>query len=116
VPKRGDRVAPPPGHGEWDLRFGDAAAAEGWEALAAQAPGPAITAWAGLRTDPRARSQRQHPLRGDLGRRSIGGLQLEQWQYEVTGAGRLWYCIDDDRHIVYLTLATVGHPSQTDRP
>jgi len=46
--------------------------------------------------------------------REVGGKTLEQWQYEVTGGGRIWYCIDDDRHTVWLTLASVGHPAQTD--
>jgi hypothetical protein len=114
MPKRGDRVAPPPGPGERDLRFGDSAAVEGWDRLCSQAPGPALTAWTALRTDPRARSQRQHPLRGDLATRSVRGRVLEQWQYEVTGAGRIWYCIDDERRVAYLTLATVGHPRQTE--
>jgi len=66
MPKRGNRVAPPPGPGEWDLRYGDSGAVEGWEQLCSQAPGPALTAWTALRTDPRARSQRQHPLKGDF--------------------------------------------------
>ena len=39
---------------------------------------------------------------------------LEQWQYEVTGGGRLWYCIDDGRHLVWLTDAMVGHPKVTE--
>ena len=114
MPKRGDRVAPPPGPGEWDLRFGDNSAADGWDRLCAQAPGPALTAWTALRTDPRARSQRQHPLKAAFATRSVGGRVLEQWQYEVTGAGRIWYCIDDERRVVYLNLATVGHPRETD--
>lgn len=114
MPKRGDRVAPPPGPEEWDFRFGDSSAVAGWERLCSQAPGPARTAWTTMRTDPRARSQRQHPLKGDLSARSVGERLLEQWQYEVTGAGRIWYCIDDERRVVYLTLAMVGHPRQTE--
>lgn len=114
MPKRGDRVSPPPAPGEWDLRFGDSTAVEGWDQLCAQAPGSALTAWTALRTGARARSQRQHPLKGDFATRSLGGRVLEQWQYEVTGAGRIWYCIDDERRVVYLTLATLGHPRQTE--
>lgn len=114
MPKRGDRVAPPPARGEWDLRFGDQRAVEGWDRLCSQAPGPASAAWTALRTDPRARSQRQHPLKGDYASRSVGGREIEQWQYEVTGAGRIWYCIDDERRVVYLTLAMIGHPRQTE--
>ena len=114
MPKRGDRVAPPPAPGEWDLRFGDSAAIDGWEQLVHQAPGPTLAAWKTLRADPRRRGERQHPLKGELGTRSIGGRTLEQWQLEVTGAGRIWYAIDDERRIVVLTLATFGHPVKTE--
>ena len=114
MPKRSDRVAPPPGPGEWDLRYGDSGAIEGWEQLCSQTPGPASAAWSALRSDPRSRSQRQHPLKGDFATRSVGGRLLDQWQYEITGAGRIWYCIDDDRRVVLLTLVKVGHPHQTD--
>ncbi|OGO58256.1 MAG: hypothetical protein A2Z32_00420 [Chloroflexi bacterium RBG_16_69_14] len=114
MPKRGDRVAPPPAAGGWDLRFGDAAAVDGWDQLCRQAPGPTLAAWTTLRTDPRRRSERQHPLKGELGIRSIGGRMLDQWQLEVTGAGRIWYAIDDERRVVVLTLASVGHPARTD--
>jgi hypothetical protein len=77
MPKRGDRVAPPPAAGEWDLRFGDNAAVDGWEQLSRHAPGPARTAWTILRTDPRRRGERQHPLKGELATRLIGGRTLE---------------------------------------
>jgi hypothetical protein len=39
---------------------------------------------------------------------------LEQWQYEVTGAGRIWYCPDDALHVVFITKASTGHPGETD--
>ena len=107
-------MAPPPGRGEWDLSFAEREAANGWEELCGQAPGSTRAAWSALRADPRSRSERQHPLKGDFAARSIGGRRLDQWQYEVTGAGRIWYCIDDDQQTVWLTLATVGHPSRTD--
>jgi hypothetical protein len=42
------------------------------------------------------------------------GRKLEQWQYEVTGAGRVWYCIDDANLRVLLVLASVGHPKETE--
>jgi hypothetical protein len=86
VAKRGDRAAPPPRGGEWDLLFADNAAAEGWDDLSKQAPGPLFEAWAHLRRDPRDRSinsARVHRLKGELGKRTIGGREFEQWQYEV---------------------------------
>lgn len=33
---------------------------------------------------------------------------MEQWQYEVTEGGRLWYCIDDGRRTVWLMDASPG--------
>jgi hypothetical protein len=32
----------------------------------------------------------------------------------MTGGGRLWYCIDDTRHLVWLTDAMVGHSKATE--
>jgi hypothetical protein len=55
---------------------------------------------------------RQHPLKGSLGSRLVDGTEMEQWQFEVTG-GRIWYCIDDDRTTVWMTMASVGHPKAT---
>ena len=114
--KRGERVAPPPRKGAWELRFATSDAATGWEELCAQAPGPARDCFEALERDPRDRSNpgRQHRLKGDLGTREIKGESLEQWQYEVTGAGRVWYCVDEKNRRVLLTLAKTGHPKATE--
>jgi hypothetical protein len=114
--KRGERVARPPRRGEWELRFGDSEAASGWEELCKQAPGPTGEAWDAMSRDPRDRTNpgRQHRLRGDLGARTVKGKILEQWQFEVTGAGRIWYCPDDAAHVVWVTKASTGHPKATD--
>jgi hypothetical protein len=116
APKRKDRVAPPPAHGQWDLRYHSNDVVAGWDDLCRQAPGPTRAAWEALTKDPRSRSNpsRQFQLKGELSVREVGGKTLEQWQYEVTGGGRLWYCIDDGSRIVWLTHAGVGHPSATD--
>ena len=44
----------------------------------------------------------------------MAGETLEQWQVEVTGGGRLWYCIDDARRRVILVLASTRHPKGTE--
>lgn len=44
----------------------------------------------------------------------VGDTPLEQWQYEVTGGGRIWYAIDDDARTLWITRAGAGHPKQTD--
>lgn len=114
--KRGERVAPPPREGEWEIRFATTEAANGWEELCKQAPGPTRECYDALARDPRNRTfaSRQHPLKGELASRDVKGAKLEQWQYEVTGAGRVWYCIDDDSGRVLLTLASTGHPKSTE--
>ena len=42
-------------------------------------------------------AKRQERVKGSLGTRSVDDVDLEQWQFEVTSAGRIWYCIDDAR-------------------
>ena len=114
MPKRRERVAPPPLRGGWDFRYATNNGVGGWEKLCTAAPANTRVAWERITADPRHRTERQHPLRGGLGRRLINGIEMEQWQYEVTGAGRLWYCIDDAQRTVWLTGASVGHPKATE--
>lgn len=57
---------------------------------------------------------RQHRLRGRYAKHAIEGRQFDQWQYEVTAGGRIWYCPDRVRRIVWIVVAGTGHPSATD--
>ena len=43
--KRGERAAPPPGEGEYDVRFADNDASKGWEDLCCQAATNLLAAW-----------------------------------------------------------------------
>ena len=112
--KRRERVAPPPAKMGWDFRYATSDGVAGWDKVCNAAPANARTAWERITADPRQRDDRQHPLRGNLGTRTVNGEAMEQWQYEVTSGGRLWYCIDDERRIVWLTDAMPGHPKVTD--
>ena len=114
MPKRKERVPPPPASGGWDFRFATNEAVRGWEQICATTPGNARTAWERITTDPRHRDGRQHPLKGSLGTRRVIGVDLEQWQYEVTGGGGLWYCIDEAARTLWLVGAHVGHPKSTE--
>ncbi|WP_436493850.1 hypothetical protein [Actinokineospora sp. HUAS TT18] len=49
-----------------------------------------------------------------MGSRLVGGRELDQWQYEVTSAGRIWYCPDPDRDIVWIVAASTAHPKITE--
>lgn len=117
-PKKGDRVAPPPVGGEWNIRFATNEAAKGWEELVAAAPGNTRRAWDVLRTDPGPGpgkpTSRHHRLKGPPAVRTYGGREFPQWQLEVTSGGRIWYLLDPDRHTVWITLAGVGHPKATE--
>ncbi|HUY44547.1 MAG TPA: hypothetical protein VMV92_02285 [Streptosporangiaceae bacterium] len=114
-PKRNDRVAPPPRPGEWEIRYLTTGAARGWEDLCRQVPGNTRDAYEVLRANPRPpEDSRHHRLRYDLATRKVGAQELEQWQIEVTGGGRVWYVVDDEAHTVWLVWAGTGHPKATD--
>ena len=114
MPRRSDRAAPPPRPGRRDIRYQDNASARGWDHLCRVSPSSVRAAWEALTAEPRRRSGRQNRLKGALRVGRIDGVEMEQWQYEVTGSGRIWYCIDDKRKTVWLTLVSVGHPKATE--
>ncbi|ULD38971.1 hypothetical protein [Rhodococcus qingshengii] len=115
-PKRGDRVAPPPAAGGWELRFATNEAAKGWEDLCQQAPGNTRAAWEELcsRADKPTATPRHHQLKGSLATASHRGVELEQWQFEVTAAGRIWYLVDGARRVLWVKVAGTGHPKATE--
>jgi hypothetical protein len=116
MPKRKERVAPPPTRDAWDVRYLTNESIKGWEDLCRTAPGPTGDCWDQLRTTPLKpkNPRRQHRLKGSLGVREVGGKPLQQWQYEVTGGGRVWYCPDPDSNTVWLAAASTGHPKATE--
>ncbi len=58
--------------------------------------------------------RRTHRLRGTLGTKRVDGKVLEQWQFEMSSAGRIWYCPDSDGHIVWITRVSLRHPRETE--
>ncbi len=98
----------------WTVRAADRQAYQGWQRLLTVVPDNLDRAWVALTSDPRQIDQRQHPLKGALGVVKVGGATIEQWQYEITGGGRIWYAIDDDARTLWITRAGAGHPKQTD--
>jgi hypothetical protein len=116
APKRGDRVAPPAGNREWELRFATNEAAKGWEVLCQQAAGNTAAAWHSLRTRPDhpPPTSRHHRLKGRLATAAHHGVDMEQWQYEVTSSGRIWYLVDTANRTLWLRHAGTAHPKDTD--
>jgi hypothetical protein len=115
-PKRGDRVAPPPGQNEWDVIFGTSEAAKGWEDLGSQAPTNTRDAWQLMRTQPipPTPTGRQHRLKGQWAWGTYRGQSLQQWQIEVTAGGRIWYLVDTENRRVVVMYASPRHPKATD--
>lgn len=114
-PKRRDRVAPPPAPGEWEIRFYTSDAVKGWDVLCQQAAGNTSKAWHLIRSNPRPPVDDRHfQLSGALATKLIDGASCDQWELEVTGGGRIFYAIDDERRTVWITVAGAGHPKVTD--
>lgn len=58
--------------------------------------------------------RRTHKLRGKLAKRRIESTTYEQWQHEITSAGRIWYCVDRKDRIVWITQVSLSHPKKTE--
>lgn len=114
--KRGDRVAPPPRPGGYALKFATNDAAKGWDELCQQAASNTRTAFEAIEADPCPvpPTPRQHQLKGSLATDTYKGRELPQWQYEVTGAGRIWYLVDRESRICWVKEARTGHPKKTE--
>jgi hypothetical protein len=70
-----------------------------------------------LRVRPLDRSDnpnRTHQLRGSLAEKRIGDAKLPQWQHEMSGAARIFYCPDRDESIVWVTRVDLAHPKETE--
>jgi hypothetical protein len=44
----------------------------------------------------------------------IDDVSLEQWQYEVTADGRIWFCPEPKTRTVWITYASPKHPKATE--
>ncbi|MGW6447689.1 hypothetical protein [Lentzea sp. NPDC055074] len=98
------------------MRFATTEAAKGWEELCRAAKSSVWEAWVVLTERPRSSENlsRQHRLKGAQARNTYKGNVYDQWQYEVTSGGRIWYVIDEERKTVWITHAGTGHPKLTD--
>lgn len=111
--KRGDQVPPPSADEEWDLRYATKESLA-FPEMEKQFPGNCAEAKSRLKTAPTTRTDAQKKLRGSLEKRVIAGVEMDQWQYDIASGARLWYCVDPDKRVVWLTLAATGHPTATE--
>ncbi len=69
-----------------------------------------------LTTRPMDRSDnpnRTHRLKPPLDLGVVGDRKLPQWQHEISAAGRVWYCVDPDERIVWVTRVALQPPRET---
>ncbi|RZK80805.1 MAG: hypothetical protein EOP26_14760 [Rhodococcus sp. (in: high G+C Gram-positive bacteria)] len=96
-----------------------------------QAPANTLVAYEELRrrTVVGESTTRHHRLKGKLATGVHNGVEMEQWQYEVTAGGifrvehdgnagrcrrRVWYVLDIEHRTLWLKHAGTGHPKQTE--
>lgn len=125
--KRGARLTRPVPADEWELVAITTEAARGWAQLEATEPNALARAYDHLTNDPTQHSSRQHRMKGHYATGTYEGKTFERWQYEVSGASRIWYFVDAPdpavhRHKkgpqlqkrVLVEMVSVGHPKGTE--
>lgn len=115
--KRGGKVPRPISRSEWTPKFGNRNAAKAWdELLNSKLKSVLVRFWDVIVKDPRSADNpsRHHQLKGSLATRTLKGVELEQWQHEISSAGRIWFLIDDQNQVVWVMEVAPGHPSKTD--
>ena len=107
----------PVGDKPWTIRAASARARKEWDRARAAEPELMAGVRDRLRTRPLDRSDnpnRTHQLRGSLAEKWIGDVKLPQWQHEMTGAGRIFYCPDRDERVIWVTHIDLAHPKETE--
>ncbi|WP_244871802.1 hypothetical protein [Catellatospora sp. TT07R-123] len=109
-------MAPPRRPDGYEIRFASKDAAEGWEELARVAPNALRAAWEAIDLDPQTpvNVDRHHRLKAGFAHVTVKGVTMEQWQYEVTSGGRIWFGVDRGARLVWITYASTRHPKETD--
>ena len=125
--KRGSRLTRPVATDEWELVAITTEAARGWAQMEASEPNALARAYDQLTQDPLHHSSRQHRLKGNYATGTYQGRTFDRWQYEVSGAGRIWYFVDAPdplvarsgkrprpRKRVLVEMVSAGHPKGTE--
>ena len=101
----------------WAVRIVSASVEKQWNSAIEAEPELIQRERERLKTRPLDRSRnpsRTHKLKGGLAQRRVGNQVLEQWQNEITGAARIWYCPDKKNRIIYVTYVSLSRPKGTE--
>ena len=100
----------------WVVKPASARAHKEWEKAKQKEPGLMAKEKERLVNRPLERGDnptRTHKLRGPLATRAIDGVKFDQWQHELTSEGRIWYCVDRKKRIIWVTKVSLSHPNET---
>lgn len=96
---------------EYTIHFATRQAEKGWTDLLGTTRNAVVDAWDFLTRTPRASSERNHQLKGQLATVEREGTAHERWQYELPGGARLWFYVEG--RDVWLVDVHTRHPNQT---
>ncbi|MDQ5895435.1 MAG: hypothetical protein QG596_1696 [Actinomycetota bacterium] len=100
-----------------DIRYENRSVVREWEQLFPKFSSQLSQLYDQLASDSRywPKSDKHYQLKGELATKTKGGKPLERWQHKISGAGRIWFLVDEDARTVWLEAAGEGHPSKTDK-
>lgn len=113
-PKRAARASP--STADWGVKPASRAALRQWEEALQAEPDVMRSLRERLRTRPMDRSSnpnRTHRLKPPLDLGRVGTVKLPQWQHEITSGGRVWYCLDIEARVVWVTRVSLDPPRET---
>lgn len=114
--KRGERPLRPVVKQEWTIRNSNKDAGKAWAELSNTGLKTALAKLYDILTDdPRwpGDAGRHHQLHGEHATKTYDGRVLEKWQHEISGSGRVWFLVDDEKRTVWLVFVGAGHPPAT---
>lgn len=117
--RRGQKSPRPaaPAPSPWTIRPVSERVRREWEQATAAQPELMAALRERLRLRPLDRSdnpRRTHRLRPPLADKRVGDKTLPQWQRELTGGGRVFYCPDREERVVWVTRVDLAHPRETE--
>lgn len=111
------RTDPDPDPQPWKVKPASAQAHKQWQEAMQREPDMMSAERARLTERPTFRGDNPrwtHQLKHDLATRRVGSDKLPQWQHELTSGGRIWYCIDKEERVVWVTNVALSHPKETE--
>lgn len=101
----------------WTIKPASARAQKEWDEASTAEPELMTALRERVRLRPLDRSDnpnRTHRLKPPLAEMRVRDRRLTQWQHEISGSGRVFYCPDRTRQVVWVTRVDLGRPKETE--